>query len=54
MYAWVSVSQVRRERAIMWIAALSFRSPLRDSRWRTVLPDDAGMGVTPARRAKAA
>ncbi|MET3143413.1 UNVERIFIED_ORG: hypothetical protein ABIB13_003145 [Arthrobacter sp. UYEF2] len=35
-------------------ALLSFLSPPRFSRWRTVFPDDAGMGFTPARQAKAA
>src|SRR3954470_12936818 len=35
-------------------ARLSRRSPPRLIRWRTVLPEEAGMGLTPARLAKAA
>src|SRR5438876_530198 len=29
---------------IMWRARLSFRSPLRSSRWRMVWPEEAGFG----------
>ena len=38
----------------MWIALLAWRSPPRLSRWRTVLPEEAGIGAVPLQRAKAA
>src|SRR5690625_7537144 len=38
----------------MWRARLRRRSPPRLIRWRTVFPDDAGIGLTPARLANAA
>ena len=40
--------------ATMCIALLSFRSPPRLSRCLTVLPDDAGIGLTPASEANSA
>ena len=47
------VGSVRaRERAMMWIARLSCRSPPRCRRWRWVLPELAGIGAVPAWRAK--
>jgi hypothetical protein len=38
----------------MWIALLTWRSPPRLRRWRTVLPEDAGWGAVPLARANAA
>jgi hypothetical protein len=43
-----------RMTAMVWIALLTWRSPPRLSRWRTVLPDEAGRGAVPLQRAKAA
>ena len=37
---------------MMWIARLSWRSPLRFSRWRLVFPEMAGIGAVPVWRAK--
>jgi hypothetical protein len=37
---------------MMWIARLSWRFPPRCSRWRWVLPLEAGIGAVPAWRAK--
>jgi hypothetical protein len=38
----------------MWMALLTWRSPPRLSRWRMVLPEDAGCGAVPLQRANAA
>src|SRR5947199_1111442 len=43
-----------RDLAMVWRAALRVRSPPRLRRWRTVRPELAGTGLTPARAAKAA
>src|SRR5215213_4906827 len=43
-----------RVRTAMCRARFNRRSPPRLMRWRTVFPDDAGMGFTPARLANAA
>jgi hypothetical protein len=37
-----------------YMALFAFRLPPRLSRWRGVLPEDAGMGATPQRCAQAA
>ena len=51
--------RVVRPRAVRTLAMtsrvrLSWRSPLRDRRWRMVLPEEAGSGAAPAREANAA
>lgn len=50
----ISGSCWRRDSTIVCRARLSWRSPERLRRWRTVWPDEAGIGVTPPRLAKAA
>src|SRR3712207_7165650 len=40
--------------AMMWSALLAARSPPRLRRWRVVLPEDAGTGLTPQSAAKPA
>ena len=47
--AWRSLTTTMRYRA-----ALALRSPPRLSRWRLVLPEEAGIGLTPHSEAKAA
>lgn len=50
----VSGSWVIRVMTAMCRARFSRRSPPRFSRWRTVLPEEAGIGFTPANEANAA
>lgn len=53
-YARVSTSWTIRVTVAMCKARLSLRSPPRLRRWRLVLPDEAGIGLTPARLDNAA
>lgn len=53
-YAMVAASNIVRDRAIVCSALFNWRSPLRLSRCRTLLPGDAGIGFTPTSAANAA
>jgi hypothetical protein len=53
-YAFVAESSRIRIKVFVCIARLSCRSPLRLSRCRLVSPEEAGIGATPAKDAKAA
>lgn len=53
-YVFVEGSSRILIRVMVCMARLSCRSPLRLSRCRLVSPDEAGIGETPAKEAKAA
>jgi hypothetical protein len=53
-YSRVLASCDMRTKTMRWRAELACLSPPRESRWRFVLPEEAGTGATPAKAANAA